>query len=389
MQQKVDAGDLNATQLNHYNLTRLLDDLILLDGDQTILSRLDFNNNLIVEEIWIDGSVNDVYTKDIAMADVNQTFSALQILERPKFAHLEVGGNVIMMAAESNGNLINSIDIRDIENRRVTKSTHQEITGKWNLSDATFQSAQVGTLNAIAGSDWNDEFIYQHSSGAQIISGPLIVQEMSIEGDVITTGGINGYKLNDISQSAADIREDIIIIADVSFEHIKAESLMVEGKLNGYSLGLLTEDAVVTNDTLITGRKIFDTIDVLGDVDAVEINGGRLMESYLHKNADQVIKASIKFAGPVRTDDLNLLSHATLNGLKSESLFSAEMLPYNIHDGDVILSHNVKVRDMKTESVLNENWDQLLHSLARVDTSNQFTAPVTFVNDLQVKKTFS
>ena len=207
---------------------------------------------------------------------------------------------------------------------------------------------------------------------------------MIIEGDVATVDGINGYNLDDISQTAADIREDIIIAADVNFEHIEAKSLAIDGKLNGYSLDFLVEDAVMGDDTPITGTKIFDSIDVLYDVDVESINGGQLMDNYLHNDADQVIKSNIQFAAALRTNDLTLSQYATLNGLKSESLFSSEPLPYNIHDGDVIFDHAVDVTDLETGYVLDEDWDQLLLSLARVDESNQFSAPVTFINDLEV-----
>ena len=91
MEQEVDVIDLNVAQLNQYNLTRMLDDVVLLDGEQLVLSQLDFYDDLLAEEIWINGSVNGIFTQDMAMAGVEQTFSALQILERPSFAHLKVG----------------------------------------------------------------------------------------------------------------------------------------------------------------------------------------------------------------------------------------------------------------------------------------------------------
>lgn len=232
--------------------------------------------------------------------------------------------------------------------------------------------------------DWNEEFVRRSSSAVQIIGSLLNVDKVLIDGDVTSVDGINGFKLDVISQSAADIREDIVFAANVSFEHVEATSLTVKGTLNGYSLDLLAEDAVVSSDTPITGTKFFDIIDVTENVDVADINGGRLMEDYLHQSADQVIKTSVRFTAPVRTNDLNLLSHATLNGLKSESLFSSEAMPYNIHEGDVTFKHDVEVGDLETGSVLSEDWDQLLHSLAKLDESNRFSAPVTFINDLEV-----
>ena len=376
--------------LNEYNITKLLDDVVLLNETQSIRSRLNFYENIVVEDIWINGTVNGIRTEDMAMDDVDQTFSALQILERPIFTDLKVGGNVVMIADDSYSKLINSIDIQDVERRRVTKSTYQEIAGSWKLNNATFQSLEVnGTLNSLTMADWNDSFVRLHSSHTQTLNGSLNIDELTIDGNVRTTEGINGYRLNDISQSAADIRTDVTIPTHVSFEHLESESLTVEGQVNGYWLDSLNQDAIRRNDTStpITGTKVFDSIHVVEDVDVEMVNGGRLIDDYLHKNIDQVIKADLKIVAPVRTYDLSMDRYATLNGLKSESLFSSLVLPYNIHQGDVKFPHSVSVGLLDTLSVQHEDWNELLESLARVNESNHFTAPISFVHQLEVMST--
>lgn len=62
-----------------------------------------------------------------------------------------------MASGGTTDNLINAMDIRDVDKRRVTKSTYQELTGNWKLPNVTFQSSQVGTLNDVTGPEMNPE----------------------------------------------------------------------------------------------------------------------------------------------------------------------------------------------------------------------------------------
>ena len=373
-------------KLNGYNLDELLGSVLQFDGDlETVSCRLRFNHVKVSEQIFVNGSINGFPTKLMVLDGVDQTFTAPQTLVSPDFASLTIKGHLNLTDPRSR---INGIDLDLFDRRRVTVFTDQWIKADWRLESIEADSLSFRTLNGLTLDEWNSSFIYGHSPQNQTIEAKgFNLGLLEVQGNIVTNShGINDHDLRALSQVAGDIRKNLTFNTDVTFEHLESKQVDVAGNVNHHSIQHLEKDVVYRNRTqLITGVKTFRKLTVNGNVDGDLINGRRLIDSFLHVSADQKIEAPIRFTDQVTAGDLQLVGDAaTLNGVPNRLLFSDHSLDYNIHKGDVVIEQPIDVQSLEILSLQNENWDQLVSSLAQLNETNQFKASVTFTNPVQV-----
>lgn len=389
-QNYVDFSSLDVNgDLNGYNLTELFGSVLLLDDElEAVTCRLKFNHVSVSDQILVNGSINGFPTDLMVLNGVDQNFTAPQKLIYPDFSSLTIVGN---LNTTDHTSLVNGLDLDLFDRRRVTLSTDQWIRGTWNLRNVSVDSISFRTLNGLSLENWNSSFIHSHSPTEQSIQAKgFNFKTLDIRGDVITLlQEISGYDLQSLEKVAGDVRRNLVFNNSVVFTHLECREIVVNGTVNNYSLHQLAKDAVFRNQSspLIMGKKTFQNLRVNGNVEAELINGRRLIDSYLHVSADQRIEAPIKFADQVVVTDLRLVGgSATLNGVPNELLFSSHTLTHNIHKGDVIFEQPINVKSLNLSLLNEENWDQLVSSLAHLNETNQFDGTITFTNPIQVVK---
>lgn len=373
-------------RLNEYNLDELLGSVLQFDGDlESVSCRLRFNHVQVSDQIFVNGSINGFPTELMVLDGVDQTFTAPQKLVSPDFSSLTINGHLNLTDPRSR---INGIDIDLFDRRRVTIFTDQWIKGNWRLESLEADSLSFRTLNGLPLDEWNSSFTYAHSPKNQTIEAKEFnVDLLEVWGNITTLlNKVSGHDLRALSKVAGDIRKNLTFNTDVAFDHLEAKQIDVGGNVNSYSIQRLHQDVVYRNSTpLITGVKTFRKLTVKGDVEVDLINGRRLIDSYLHASADQTIETPIRFTDQVTAGDLQLVGDTvTLNGVPKQLLFSDHTLDHNIHKGDVIIEQPIDVKSLEILMLQNENWDQLVSSLARLNETNHFNGSVTFTRPVEV-----
>ena len=194
--------------------------------------------------------------------------------------------------------------------------------------------------------------------------------------------------MDEIAEKALDTRESIVLNGEVHFERLESVdgNTIVDQLVNNVDLKFMNADAVFSDELKpVVGTKIFSTsIEIAGNLNASNINGGRLSSQYLHVSQDQVIESPIQFNAPVVAQDIRLNEFATFNGLHSDSLFSPDALSDNIHHGNAVFRNPIDVNELITNRINGNNWDQLVNSLALSNQSNSFPHSIKF-KDLTVR----
>ena len=375
-------------RLNHYDLDELLGSVLQFDDTfNSVTCRLRFNHVSVSDQIIVNGSINGFPTEHMVLDGVDQTFTAPQKLVSPDFSSLKIGGNLNMTDVSS---YVNGLDLDLFDRRRVTVSTDQWIKGAWMVDNISGDTLSFRTLNGLTVNEWNSSFVHAHSPTAQIIDADgFDIHLLEVGGSITTSlNKINGYDLHGLSQVAGDIRNNLVFNTSVSFDHLEAEQILVDGTVNDYFLQRLKDKVIHHNQKpRITGVKKFKTVQVKGDVDAELVNGRRLIDSFLHISADQTIESPIKFVDQVIAGDIKMIGDsATLNGVPNSLLFSSHTLTHNIHHGDIIFEQQIDVDSLEIKSLQSENWEQLVSSLARINDTNMFTETVAFSNPVKVSK---
>ena len=173
LQGRVKLNELNVSgYLNQYDIGPLIDQAVrLTSGPQQLSSRLEFDRLVVLEDVVVDGSVNDVGTELFVRDGVDQNFTAPQVLVRPIFGNLDVGGSMELDETIR----INELDVGDWHQRRVTLSTDQNLTGHWVVDRADFGTARFDQINGLSSAQWTDDFVHRMTGvldAHQTISGP-------------------------------------------------------------------------------------------------------------------------------------------------------------------------------------------------------------------------
>lgn len=372
-------------ELNSYHVTELLDSVIRVDElDQPVECQLHFEDLTVNNGITVNGEINGISMADILLDGVDQTFTAPQTLISPNFTKLTVDGN---LALADPATLVNSFDLDLFDRKRATISTDQWINANWHLNEANISSLSLWKLNGLTLEEWRNNFLHGKSSTAQVIKADGIeIDKLEIRGNISTLDkGINDFDWKKYSHDAADVRGNVTIKTDVTFKSLEARQFFVSGTLNNASLKELAKDSVFGDlKQNITGIKRFSTIKITGNVEADLINGAQLLKSYLHKNADQHIEAPMRFT-VLSAEDVDLSgSAATLNGVPRDLIFSSAARAYNVHLGDVVFENSIDIKSLQVQSFLNEDWEELVSSIAYVDRFNNFTEAVNFTKPVKV-----
>lgn len=385
-QRYVDFSQLDVRgHLNDYDLDELLGSVLQFDDDlETVSCRLRFDHVSVSDKIIINGSINGFPTELMVLDGIDQTFTAPQRLVSPEFSSLTIRGNLNMT---DNLNHVNGLDLDLFDRRRVTVSTDQWIKGTWKLNNLSADALSFRILNGLTVNEWNSSFVHANSRSIQTIEAKgFDVDLLEVRGNMTTAlNEVNGYDLYSLSQVAGDIRGNLVF-NNVSFDHLETEQMRVRGTVNHYNIQQLKGEVVRHGQKpFVTGTKTFKKLAVKGDVDAELINGRRLIDSFLHINADQTIESPIQFTDQVTAGDLKLVGDsATLNGVPNMLLFSSHTLTHNIHHGDIAFEQPIDVNSLEIASLQGENWQQLVSSLARINETNQFNGTLTFSNPIEV-----
>lgn len=386
----VEFSSLNVDgRLNDYDLDDLLGNVLQFDGSPVIInSRLLFDQVDVSGQFLVNGSINGVQTDRMVLQGADQAFTAPQILVSPSFGRLDINGSLRIVDQTSR---INDIDLDIFDRSRVTLTTDQGVKGRWTLNTANISTFSLKKLNGLTLEQWKKDFLRSHSAVPQVINARTIdLNRLEVFGSVVTSGsGINGFNLTKLNQTAGDIRTDITFPADVSFDHLEADGMRINGSFNGFPLRQLRDQAVFLGEPRsISGIKRFKRFRVKGDVDAELINGRHLIDSYLHVSANQTIESPLH-VDSIAATDLNLKGvDSSLNGVPSGILLESQTLPYNLHRGNVVIQKPINVSSLVIPSLQGEDWKQLISSLALINQTNQFRGSVTFTDHLKVYHLF-
>ena len=156
---------LNAARVNEYDIDDLIGNLVRLEGDQKLSSQLNFEKVIVDAELEVDGSINGINVSKMLTDGSEQHFTAEQTLLDPKFDSVSIAGNLKSQDAKVNG-----INLNEWNQRRVTLSTNQNITGDWDVDRVELLKSNFETLNQLPMDEWADTFIRKNGN-SQVIEG--------------------------------------------------------------------------------------------------------------------------------------------------------------------------------------------------------------------------
>ncbi|XP_078607721.1 uncharacterized protein LOC144879805 isoform X1 [Branchiostoma floridae x Branchiostoma japonicum] len=303
-----------------------LDDLVLIHENSNLTANFTFSGlpAIVVDsDVQVQGEVNGLLIpEDLVLVYGDQEIAGLKTIDE----HVTVDGNVEMgMYREIDG-----IDVSEFANQVVLLSENQTINGSLIFEDLTIDGDLIteGLVNGVDIVDLADNAVYKDTD--QVIHGVKIFNGtegllLNITGDMTVEGQLNGYFVPDdyiTTSTEQTVTGSLTITGDL---HVTGD-IETEGGLGWTEDGQVTwidlsEDAVlVYGDQNITGHKTFtNNIGIEGDMDMSEdvtidgVDVSELEEKSAKKNEATIIEDFVTFQNDVNATDVIL--NSTLNDI--------------------------------------------------------------------------
>ncbi|XP_078676138.1 uncharacterized protein LOC144913374 [Branchiostoma floridae x Branchiostoma belcheri] len=357
-------GDLTVKgTIDGVNLTKLLQDMVTLSGDQIIRGHKTFSSSVFVDNNLIlgeDSRLNGIdLSDDTVLLNSSQTIAGTKVFQNG----VVVEGAVAVEGCLHVEQEVNSVDLNDLADNRVTLSTDQIITGRMTFHDEVIVEGDAvvnGTVNGLDLQEFVEDMML--SSTPQTVTGrKVFLGQVTVEGDVITNGTVAGVDISELMEEVIYLDEDQPIMGNKVFADpvVVQGDLFVKGLVDGVNITDLQQDMVYsTGQTqVITGTTTFlDGFHVEGDIHVNKmVQGMDISEELWTVSADQVISGQYVFQGNVTVhQDLGI--QETVNGLNlSEDVLQWTTLnePQDLY-GDFTFEDTVFVtQDLQVTGTIN------------------------------------
>ncbi|XP_066289227.1 uncharacterized protein [Branchiostoma lanceolatum] len=298
-----------------------LDDLVLINENSNLTAEFTFSGSpaIVVDgDVQVNGTVNNLsIPEDLVLVYGDQEIAGLKTIDENVIFD---GNMVIGMYKEIDG-----IDVSEFVNQVVLLNENQTINGSLIFDDLTVTGDLIteGLVNGVDIVDLADNAVYKDTNqviyGVKIFNGTKGVL-LNITGDMTVDGQLNGYFVPDdyiTTSTDQTVTGSLTITGDM---HVSGD-IEMDGGVGWTEDGQMTwidlsEDAVlVYGDQNITGHKTFtNNITVEGDIDMSEgitidgVDVSELDEKSAKKNEATVIEDFVIFQKDVNVTDVILNS---------------------------------------------------------------------------------
>ncbi|XP_078688175.1 uncharacterized protein LOC144920128 isoform X2 [Branchiostoma floridae x Branchiostoma belcheri] len=303
-----------------------MDDLVLIHGNSNLTAEFTFSGSpaiVVNGDVEVKGEVNGLsIPSDLVLVYGDQDIAGMKTFD----ANVTVDGNMEMGLYSK----IDGIDVSEFASQVVLLNENQTINGSLIFDNLTIDGDLLsdGLVNGVDIVDLADKAVYKDTDqvihGVQIFNGTKGLL-LNITGDMTVEGRLNDYLIpDDYVTTSTDqvLTGSWTITGDL---HVSGDVEM-EGSLGWTEDGQVTwidlsQDAVLMyGEQNITGHKTFtNNITVVGNMDmseGVTIDGvdvSELAEKSAKKNEATIIEDFVIFQNDVNASDVIL--NGTLNGV--------------------------------------------------------------------------